>query len=155
MIDNTKIRNFSIIAHIDHGKSTLADRIIQFCGGLSDREMKEQVLDNMELERERGITIKAQTVRLNYKSSDGQNYILNLMETPGHVDFGGDVTRAMRAVDGCIILACAVEGTMPQTETVVRQALKEKVRPVLFINKVDRLINELQIDGPEMMSRFE
>ena len=86
---------------------------------------------------------------------DGQDYLINLIDTPGHVDFGGDVTRAMRAVDGCIILACAVEGTMPQTETVVRQALKEKVRPVLFINKVDRLINELQIDGPEMMSRFE
>ena len=81
--------------------------------------------------------------------------MINLIDTPGHVDFGGDVTRAMRAVDGCIILACAVEGTMPQTETVVRQALKEKVRPVLFINKVDRLINELQIDGPEMMKRFE
>jgi elongation factor 2 len=85
----------------------------------------------------------------------GEDYLINLIDTPGHVDFGGDVTRAMRAVDGCIILACAVEGTMPQTETVVRQALKEKVRPVLFINKVDRLINELQIDGPEMMQRFE
>ena len=114
---------------------------------------KSRVLDFDEQESARGITINAASASMVHSVS-GEDYLVNLIDTPGHVDFGGDVTRAMRAVDGCIILACAVEGTMPQTETVVRQALKEKVRPVLFINKVDRLINELQIDGKEMMERF-
>jgi len=115
---------------------------------------KSRVLDFDEQESARGITINAASASMVHKVNE-VDYLINLIDTPGHVDFGGDVTRAMRAVDGCIILACAVEGTMPQTETVVRQALKEKVRPVLFINKVDRLINELQIDGAEMMKRFE
>ncbi|MDP6334157.1 MAG: elongation factor EF-2, partial [Candidatus Poseidoniaceae archaeon] len=117
--------------------------------------MKNQVLDSMDLERERGITIKSHPIRMEYDYGDGNTYIFNLIDTPGHVDFGGDVTRAMRAVDGCFILTCAVEGAMPQTETVVRQALKEKVKPVLFINKVDRLINELQVTPEDMLERFK
>ena len=155
MHDREHIRNIAIAAHIDHGKTTLSDNLIAGAGMMSeDLAGKSRVLDFDEQESARGITINAASASMVH-SVEGQDYLINLIDTPGHVDFGGDVTRAMRAVDGCIILACAVEGTMPQTETVVRQALKEKVRPVLFINKVDRLINELQIDGPEMMARFE
>ena len=150
-----RIRNLAIAAHIDHGKTTLSDNLIAGAGMMSeDLAGKSRVLDFDEQEAARGITINAASASMVHKV-EGEDYLINLIDTPGHVDFGGDVTRAMRAVDGCIILACAVEGTMPQTETVVRQALKERVRPVLFINKVDRLINELQIDGPEMMKRFE
>ena len=155
MHDREHIRNIAIAAHIDHGKTTLSDNLIAGAGMMSeDLAGKSRVLDFDEQESARGITINAASASMVH-SVEGQDYLINLIDTPGHVDFGGDVTRAMRAVDGFIILACAVEGTMPQTETVVRQALKEKVRPVLFINKVDRLINELQIDGQEMMARFE
>ena len=155
MHQRDKIRNLAIAAHIDHGKTTLSDNLIAGAGMMSeDLAGKSRVLDFDEQESARGITINAASASMVHEVGE-DDYLINLIDTPGHVDFGGDVTRAMRAVDGCIILACAVEGTMPQTETVVRQALKEKVRPVLFINKVDRLINELQIDGPEMMQRCE
>ena len=132
------IRNFAIIAHIDHGKSTIADRIIHKCGGLSEREMKAQVLDSMDIERERGITIKAQTVKLNYKSKDGKNYILNIIDTPGHVDFTVEVERSLRVLDGAVALFCAVGGVEPQSETVWRQADKYNVPRIGFVNKMDR-----------------
>ena len=155
MHDRERIRNLAIAAHIDHGKTTLSDNLIAGAGMMSeDLAGKARVLDFDEQESARGITINAASASMVH-TVNGSDYLINLIDTPGHVDFGGDVTRAMRAVDGCIILTCAVEGAMPQTETVVRQALKEKVKPVLFINKVDRLINELQITPEDMMKRFE
>ena len=150
-----QIRNLCIAAHIDHGKTTLSDNLIAGAGMMSeDLAGKSRVLDFDQQESARGITINAASASMVH-GIEGTDYLINLIDTPGHVDFGGDVTRAMRAVDGCFILACAVEGPMPQTETVVRQALKEKVKPVLFINKVDRLINELKVTPEDMLKRFE
>jgi len=150
-----QIRNLCIAAHIDHGKTTLSDNLIAGAGMMSEELAgKSRVLDFDEQESARGITINAASASMVH-GVEGTDFLINLIDTPGHVDFGGDVTRAMRAVDGCFILTCAVEGAMPQTETVVRQALKEKVKPILFINKVDRLINELQVTPEDMMARFE
>lgn len=154
MLKPKQIRNIGIVAHIDHGKTTMTDSLLAGAGMISEELAgKLLVMDFHEDEKARGITIDSANVNMIH-NVEGNDYLINLIDTPGHVDFSGEVTRAMRACDGAAVLTCAVEGMMPQTETVLRQALRERVKPILFINKVDRLMKELKLSGEEMQKKF-
>ena len=154
MNDREHIRNIGVVAHIDHGKTTMTDNLIAAAGLMSEELAgKQRMMDYYELEQQRGITINAANISLVHEF-EGKKNLINVIDTPGHIDFGGEVIRAMRAVDGVIVVVDSVEGVMPQTETVIRQALKERVKPTLFINKVDRLVNELQLTAEQMQERF-
>src|SRR3972149_6020520 len=148
------IRNLGIIAHIDHGKTTLTDSLLAGAGLLSSKVVgSARVLDYLEEEQRRGITMKTANISLLYQTPE-RSFIINLVDTPGHVDFTGKVTRALRAIDGAIVVVDSVEEIMAQTEIVTRQALEERVRPVLFINKVDRLVNELKLNAEQIQEKF-
>ncbi len=154
MKDRTRVRNIGIIAHVDHGKTTTSDTLLAASGIISPKVAGEALaLDYLNVEQQRGITVKAANISL-YHEAEGKGYVINLIDTPGHVDFSGRVTRSLRVLDGSIVVVDAVEGIMTQTETVLRQSLEERVRPILFVNKVDRLVKELKLSPQEMLNRL-